>query len=64
MRLPVDPDEHFVQVPAPVRIRPMMNATLPGLWGKQRTETIPLQPHGLMAYVDTALEQQIFDLSQ
>ena len=29
MRLSIDPDEHLVQVPAPLRKRPMMKASLP-----------------------------------
>jgi len=35
------PDEHLVQVPAPVRKRPMMKASLPDLVGEHRTEAIP-----------------------
>ena len=41
-----------------------MNAALPDLRAKQWTEPVPPQPYGLMADVDTALEQQIFDLPQ
>ena len=43
-------------------IRGIMNAALPDLCAKQRTELVPSQPYGLMADVDTALEQHIFDL--
>ena len=41
-----------------------MNAALPDLRGKYWTEPVPPQPYGLMADVDTALEQHIFDLPQ
>ena len=41
-----------------------MNAPLPDLRGEHRTEPIPPEPHRLMAYTDTTLEQQIFYLSQ
>ncbi len=42
----------------------MMNAPLQDLRGEHRTEPIPLEPHRLMANIDTTLEQQIFYLSQ
>ena len=64
MRLPVDPDEHFIQVPAPVRIRPVMNAPFPDLRGEYRAEPVPPKTHRLVADVDATLEQQIFNLPQ
>ncbi len=42
----------------------MMNAPLPDLRGEHRTKPVPPKPHGFMADIDTALEQQIFYLSQ
>ncbi len=42
----------------------MTNTAFPDLGGKQRTKAVPPVPHGLMADVDSALEQKIFDLSQ
>ncbi len=42
----------------------MMNAPLSDLRGEHRTEPVPPEPHGFGADIDTALEQQIFDLSQ
>jgi hypothetical protein len=42
----------------------MMNAPLPDLRGKHRTETIPPQSHRLVVDIDATLEQQIFDLPE
>jgi hypothetical protein len=63
MRLSIDPDEHLVQVPTPVRKRPMMKASFPDLVREHRTETVPPEPHCLVADVDAPLKEQIFDLS-
>ena len=41
-----------------------MNAAFPDLGCKQRTKAVPPVPYGLMANVDAALGQKIFDLSQ
>ena len=41
-----------------------MNAACPDLRSKQRTKAVPPIPHGLMADLDAALEQEFFDLSQ
>jgi hypothetical protein len=38
MRLAIDPDEHLVEMPAPLRKRPMMDASFPDLAGEHRTE--------------------------
>ena len=38
--LPVDPYEHLIKVPAPVRIPMMINPALADLGGKQRTEPV------------------------
>ena len=64
VRLAVDSNEHLVQVPAPLGIQPMMNASFPDLASKHRTKPIPPQPHRLVADIDPAFEQQIFDLPQ
>jgi hypothetical protein len=37
---------------------------LPGVAGEDRTEPVPLHPHGLLTDVDTALEQQVLDITQ
>ena len=41
-----------------------MNTACPDLRGKQRTKAVPPIPHGLIADLDAALEQEVFDLSQ
>jgi hypothetical protein len=65
MRLAVDLHENLVEVPSPLGIAPMLlNAPLPKLRGEHRTEPVPPKPHCFMAYIDTALEQQIFYLSR
>ena len=55
--LPVDPYEHLIKVPAPVRIPMTMNPALADLRGKQRTEPVPPVPHGLVADVDATLNR-------
>ena len=62
--LPVDPHEHLIKVPAPVRIPMTLNPALADLGCKQRTEAVPPVPHGLVADVDATLRQQVFDLPQ
>ena len=42
----------------------MMSASFPDLRGEQRTEPVPPEPYRLNADIDTALEQQVFDLPQ
>ena len=41
-----------------------MSTACPDLRGKQRTKAVPPIPHGLIADLDAALEQEIFDLAQ
>ena len=62
--LPVDPYEHLIKVPAPVRIPMMINPALADLGGKQRTEPVPPVPHGLVADIDATLGQQVLNLPQ
>jgi hypothetical protein len=63
VHLPIDPDEHFIQVPAPSGIRPMpVDAPLFDFRGEYRTEPIPPEPNRFMADIDATFEQQIFDL--
>ncbi len=64
MRLAIDPYEHLIQVPAPVRVGSMMNAPLSDLRGEHWTEPVPPETHRLMANIDATLEEQIFDLPQ
>ena len=42
----------------------MTNTAFPDLRGKQWAKAVPPVPHGLMADIDAALTQEIFDLSQ
>jgi len=42
----------------------MNNAPFPDLCGEQRAEPVPPEPYRLVADIDTALEQQVFDLAQ
>ena len=64
MGFAVDLHEDFVQVPAPVRIGPLMNAAFPYFRGEHRTEPVPPEPHRLVAEMDTALAKNILDLRQ
>ena len=42
----------------------MMNAPLADLSGKHWAKPVPPKTHRLVANIDTALEQQVFDLPQ
>jgi hypothetical protein len=41
-----------------------MNTPLADLGGEHRTEAVPPEPHSLVANVDAALKENIFDLPQ
>ena len=60
----IDPDEHLIKMPAPVRPVAPVYPPLPDLRGKHRAKAVPPVPHDLMANVDAPFEQKIFDLSQ
>ena len=63
--LAVDLHEHLIQMPAPLRIAAhVRDASLANLGGEHRAKPIPPEPHGLMADVDPALGQEIFDVSK
>jgi hypothetical protein len=64
VRLTIDRHEHLVQMPAPLRITPVLDTPLLNLGSKNRTEPVPPEPHRLMADIDATLEKQIFDLAQ
>jgi hypothetical protein len=49
---------------AALEIRPLMNAPFTDLCGEHRAEPVPPETHGLVADVDAALGQQVFDLPQ
>jgi hypothetical protein len=42
----------------------MKNAPLPNLGCEHRPETVPPEPHRLMADIDTTFEQQVLDLTK
>jgi len=60
----IDPYEYLVQVPAPVRVRMMINPTPSDLGGKQRTEPVSPKPNRLVTDVDATFGQQVLDLPQ
>src|ERR1035438_4189266 len=65
MEFAVDFGEHFVKVPPPIRKgtgRP--DPLLLDLGGEHRTEAVPPMADRLMADVDAALCEQIFDVSK
>ena len=64
MRLSIDPDEYLVQVPAPLRKRPMIEASLPDRGCKHRTEPVPPVPNRLVADVDARSNRISSTLSQ
>ena len=64
MGFAVDRHEDFVQVPAPVRIGPLMNEAFPYLRGEHRTKPVPPEPHRLMADIDATLAKSSLDLAQ
>ena len=54
---------HLVQVPSPVtKASHVAHALATDLTGDHRSEPIRSEPHGLVADVDAALEQQILDI--
>ena len=65
MSLPIDLDEDLIQMPLPARkVYSRHVASFPEFPREQRAETVPPEPHGFMAYIDTALMQQVLDLAQ
>ena len=65
VRLPIDPDKRFIEVPSPLRmISMLLSALLPDLRGEHWTKPVPPEPHGFMANIDITLEQNTFYLPQ
>ena len=63
--LAVDLHVDLVKMPAPVGVGAHVLDPLPAdLAGEHRAEAVPPEPHGLMADVDAALEQEILDVAQ
>jgi len=63
--LAVDADEHLVEMPAPLRKVAHGLDSLPAdLASEHGAEPVPPKPDRLMANIDSALGQQIFDLTE
>ena len=62
--LAVDPDKHFIEVPAPVRPVTADYASLPDLSRERWTEPVPPVPDRLVTDVDAEFEKCFFDLAQ
>ena len=61
----VDPDEHLVEMPAPVGEGSHGLDSLPAdLASEHGAEPVPPKPDRLMANIDSALGQKIFDLTE
>ena len=63
-RLAVDPHKHLIEMPAPVRIRMMLNPAFPDLRSKHRPKPVPPEPHRLVADIDATFEQHVLNLAQ
>lgn len=64
MHLTVDLNEHLVEMPPPAARAHALDAALSDLDRKNRPKSMPPEPDSLVAYVDSALVQQVFDISQ
>src|SRR5690606_28835863 len=56
--------ENLVEMPAPSARAHALDAPLADLAGEHRPEPMPPEPHGLVADVDAAFVQQVFDTPQ
>ena len=63
--LAVELHVHLVEVPAPLA-KPThpRHPLAPDVACQHRTKSVPPVPNGLVAYVDAALEQQVFNVPQ
>ena len=65
MHLAVDLYVDLVEVPAPLAENlHAAHPLAPHVGGEERAEPVPPHPHGLVANVDPALEQQVLDVAQ
>jgi hypothetical protein len=64
MCLAVDTHENLVQMPAPARIRMVLNVPFSDLHGKHRAKTVPSEPYRLVADIDASFIKKILDLPQ
>jgi hypothetical protein len=57
--------EDLVEVPIPLdEPLPLREASLTDLGGKHWAKSVPPEPHGLVADVDAALREEIFDVAK
>ena len=64
MCLAVDTRENSVQMPAPARIRMVLNTPFSDLRRKHRTKTVPPDTYRLVADIDASFMKKILDLPQ
>ena len=64
MCLAVVTRKNLVQMPAPERIRMVLNAPFSDLRPKHRAKTVPPEPYRLVADIDASFKQKILDLPQ
>ena len=59
----IDPHGNLVQMPAPLRVSPLLCGTrFLDLRCERRAEPIPPSPHCLVADIDPSFVEQVFDL--
>ena len=65
MPLAVDYDEYLIKLPVPLASTPhLVHPLRPDVGRKHLTEPVPPVPHLLMADVDPALKEQVFNIPQ
>lgn len=62
--LAIDLHENLVEMPTPAARFHTLDPAFPDLGGKHRAEAMPPEPDGFVAYVYTALVQQILDVAK
>ena len=60
----VDTHKNLIQMPAPARIRMVLNTTFSDLRRKHRTKTVPPDTYHLVADIDASFIKKILDLPQ
>jgi hypothetical protein len=60
----VDTNEDFIDMPAPERIRPMVDASFADLNSEQRPKAVSPETDGLMADINAPFEQDVFNLAK
>ena len=62
--LPINLHEHLAQVPTPMAGFQTLDPPFPDLGCERRAEPMPPETNRLMAHIDAALVQQVFDVSE